>query len=134
MRTVTLQRIKSESGPQGTFGKLSTGTFECYTGELPEPIPAGKYRSDFVESPRLKVKRYRLAGVPGHDGILLHGGNFCGDTKLGFKSDSEGCILLGNAIAELAGQKALLSSKDALARFESDLEGKPFDLVILEAA
>ena len=49
----------------------------------------------------------------------------------GFKANSEGCPVLGNAIGEIAGQRAVLSSRDALVRFMDDLEGEPFILNVI---
>jgi hypothetical protein len=131
LRQITLTRIPEESGDDGAFGKISTGTFECYSGEPPEIlIPPGKYRVTWRMSNRLKIMVYHIENVPGHEGMLFHSGNFCGDVTRGKKSDSEGCVLLGRAIGALAGQKALLSSKDARLAFEADMEQKDFDLIV----
>jgi hypothetical protein len=134
MRQVTIKRDKSE--PTGTFGVLKAGLFSCYSLELADHenavgvscIPAGTYRAEIHESPKFG-KVYRLKDVPGRADILIHRGNFAASEGHG-KTDVEGCILLGNAVGEIAGQKALLSSKDSVERFMAEMEGEPFDLVI----
>ena len=142
MRTVKIFRIPEESGDQGTFGSLTTDSgFQCYTGELPwrenksniSCIPPGSYICTKAMSSPKFGKCYHVQGcilLGGRTNILIHKGNFCGDTSKGFKTDVQGCILLGRAIGEIAGHKALLGSKDALRAFEADLEGADFELTI----
>lgn len=56
----------------------------CRTLELPwlnneagkSCIPGGTYRLVFVMSPRFKRKMWRVTGVPGRDGILIHVANY----------------------------------------------------------
>ena len=137
MRTVKI--VRDVPSTLGTFGTLKAGTFSCYTGELNwhdnktgiSCIPPGVYKCALWDSPKFGLV-YKIADVPGRTNVLVHRGNFCADEGHG-KSDIEGCILLGNAIGEIAGQKALLSSKDAVARFESEMEGEPFELTIAYA-
>lgn len=134
MRKVRI--VRDAPGPLGTFGTLTVGTFSCYTGELNwhdnKPniscIPNGVYKCDLWDSPKFAMV-YRLADVPGRTNCLIHKGNFLADEGFG-KRDTEGCILLGNAVGEIAGQKALLSSRDAVARFESEMEGESFELTV----
>lgn len=136
-RVVTIKR--DPSAPSGTFGVLTLGDsgFSCYTGEIQwlnnergySCIPEGTYECAVANSPKFGSV-YHLVEVPGRSDILIHHGNFVGDWGVSLKSDSEGCILLGRAIGEIAGQKALLSSKDALRAFTSEMDGAPFTLVI----
>ena len=134
MRKVRIVRDKPT--PLGTFGVLTAGTFSSYSLEPNDhanaqgisSIPFGVYQCALLDSPKFGLC-YHLADVPGRTGILIHRGNFGADEGHG-KTDTEGCILLGNAIGEIAGQRALLSSKDAVARFESEMEGEPFELEI----
>lgn len=133
MRKVTLVRDPSEES--GTFGVLTAGMFRCYSLELAwkdnaqnvSCIPTGIYQCKLINSPKFGAV-YEVCDVPGRTHVLIHRGNFAGTFPL--KSDVEGCILVGNAIGEIAGQRALLSSKDALMRFMDDLEGEPFTLEI----
>lgn len=128
--------VRDPSTPLGTFGKLTAGVFYCYTLELADHgnkpgescIPAGVYRCVMRDSPKFG-KCYEVKDVPGRTDILLHRGNFAADEGFG-KSDIDGCILLGNAIGEIGGQRALLSSKDAMARFQNEMDGEPFELTI----
>lgn len=134
-----------ETGDDGTFGTVTTPSgLQLYSGELPfrdnmanfSCIPPGSYRAEFTESAHMKdangnpVSHYILTGVPGHQGIRIHSGVWCGDTKKNLKSHSDGCVLLGRAIMPIAGQKGLSSPKDAVSAFETDLERAPFLLVI----
>lgn len=133
-RIVTITRDPSTK--EGTFGTLKAGCFECYTLE-PEwlnnergfsCIPVGEYEC----APVLSNKFGAVYGIKTdhikRDNVLIHAGNF-GATLPG-KSDTEGCIMLGRAIGEIAKQRALLSSKDALKAFMDEMEGESFTLRI----
>lgn len=149
MRTVTI--IRTETDDLGTFGLLTTDSgFQCYTAELPwrdlngdgigDPllscINSGTYATLWAPSPTRKNKdgtpefTYRLAGVKGRDGILIHTGNYAGDITKGYKSSVQGCITLGRAIMDIAGQKGVSSSRDAIHAFQEDVNGEPFMLAI----
>ncbi len=134
MRTVKI--VRDTSTPLGTPGVLTTGTFSCYTLELNwhenktgiSCIPSAAYKCQIGDSPKFG-RVYQIMGVPGRDRVLIHCGNFAADAGHG-KSDVEGCVLLGNALGEIAGQFALLGSKDGLARFMAEMNGEPFELSI----
>ncbi len=130
MRQVKIVRDKLDPTTihLGTFGECFYGVNSCYTAEPSKPIPDGVYKCAPYDSPRLKYRVYLLGGVKGHDGVEFHRGNFAGDAPL--KCDTALCILLGNAIGEIGGQKALLRSKDAFDRFMLDMENEPFTLTI----
>lgn len=133
---VTLTRI--ESGDQGTFGKLKCGEFSCYTLELPwrhnDPdiscIPTGIYKCVWNKSTRFKKNMYEVLNVKDRAGIRIHAANLGGDKALGFRSQINGCISLGEKIGFIEGQKALLVSVSAIRRFETIMDGKPFELEI----
>ena len=136
MRRVTITR--TETDDQGTFGLWQSDSgFQVYTGELPwkgnKPnvscIPAGKYQCAIRDSKK-HGRCYGVEGVPGRTDIECHKGNFCGDESKGFKSDVLGCIIVGRAIDEIAGQKAVINSSDALKSLEDDLAGEAFTLTI----
>ena len=120
----------------GIAGYVVAGMFYSYSLELddhnnaPEKscIPYGKYLCEVKDSPKFG-RVYEVKNVPGRTDVLIHAGNFAADEGKG-KADTNGCILLGNAIGEIAGQKALLSSKDALRRFMSEMNGEAFTLFI----
>ncbi len=136
MSAVVIER--GPSSDQGCFGNLWTRGLKLYSGELPDRgnrpmvscILAGIYDVVWALSPRLKRYTYRLVGVPGHAGILMHPANFMGDAAKGFKCQLLGCIALGERVGVMAGQQALLLSAPALRRFESYLGHAPFKLEI----
>lgn len=134
-RQVTIDSF--ETSDQGTFSTLKTGAgFECYIGELPwrnnergfSCIPSGIYECAIVDSPKFG-KVYGVK-VPGRDNILIHSGNFAGDQTKKFKTDIEGCLLPGRSVGELAGQKVVTSSKDALRALMAELDGEDFILTV----
>ena len=138
MRKATLSR--KEDGDSGTFGILSTDSgFQTYTGELPyrsnapsrSRIPEGVYVCRWATSPK-HGPCYYVTDVPDRRDIQIHAGNMCGDVDKNYKSDTEGCILLGNCIGELAGQKCMVASRDAVSRFYADLEHEDFQLTITD--
>lgn len=142
MKTVILQR--THTGDTGTFGTLYIdGYFFGYTGELPmtggnpdipnerckDCIPAGTY----TVVPRRSAKfgsTYEVTGVPNRSAILIHTGNTCGNVAKGYKSDVEGCILLGNSRGKLYGQDAVLQSGVAMRKFRELMGNQPFTLVV----
>ena len=134
MRKVTL--VRDKPSPQGTAGIVTAGTHSCYSLELNDHgnavglsrIPAGDYLCEIAQSPKFG-RVYEVKGVPGRTNILIHPGNFAADEGFG-KSDVEGCILLGNAIGEIGGQLAMLSSRDAVMRFMNEMAGESFTLSI----
>lgn len=134
---ITLTRY--DKGDQGSFGRLSV--LGLFTGELPwhdnqssvSCIPIGIYRVVWAWSPRFQRFTYRLLNVPSRAGVLKHSANFMGDAALGFKSQLNGCIALGERLGWMDGQKALLLSMPAVRRFCEFMQYKPFDLEIREA-
>jgi hypothetical protein len=132
MKTLTLTR--TETSDQGTFGKF--GNF--FTGELPwrdnvhgiSCIPPGVYPTVWEFSPKHNCNKYHVCNVPGRDMIEIHSGNFCGDITKGYKTDVEGCILLGNSMSIIGNQKIVSDSKRAVKSFEDTMQGEPFMLEI----
>jgi Ca-activated chloride channel family protein len=53
-----------------------------------------------------------------------------GDLKLGYKTDSHGCILLGESFAVLEHQNAITNSKKTIDAFHAFMDFQPFKLVI----
>lgn len=128
-RTVMeLLLLRRESTDSGTFGRLISPISplkSLYTLELPwrnnatgrSCIPCGVYTCTLSYSPRFKRDLYEVTNVPGRSGVRIHAGNYAGDTSIGFRSNVEGCILLGNASELLGGQNAVTQSRDAMAFF-----------------
>lgn len=134
--------IRTEQSDEGTFGILVYGNRPgewVRTGELPwrdnersvSCIPAGTYPVFMRISSRFG-KCYEVT-VPGRSDILLHSGNYCGDSALGFKSDVEGCILLGSKRGKLGGQQVVLSSRIARDKFQKHMTWQPFELEVVKA-
>lgn len=130
-----------DSSDQGTFGRLTAPGLSLFTGELPwrdnfasvSCIPAGIYRCYWTYSPRFRRMMYLVDGVPLRSGIRKHPANFMGDAALGFRSQLNGCIALGEKLGWMGGQKALLVSAPAVRRFEKHMGGRPFILEIKNA-
>lgn len=144
MKKLLLKR--TETSPQGTFGKLYDGNILiCYTGELPkyagnintlnerrtDCIPTGTYVCKIKQSPKFGIV-YRLDNVPNRSEILIHKGNYAGSKTNGFKSDIEGCILLGMEFGILSKQKAVLDSNTAFNKFMKLMNKEPFEIIITE--
>ncbi|WP_028316675.1 DUF5675 family protein [Desulfatibacillum aliphaticivorans] len=129
------------TGDQGTLGVLETAGFACKTLELPwrdnrpniSCIPPGEYQCELHWSNRFQKHFYWIKDVPGRSWVLFHSGNVAGDESLGYKSHSEGCILLGDRHGQLDGQDAVLVSRPTVRRFVNHMEKKPFSLEIVWA-
>lgn len=140
MADALLQRM--ESGDQGTFGRIVAGGLSLYTGELPDRenapnvscVPAGTYRCTFTHSPRFGRHLYLLGAVPARAGVRVHPANLMGDAAMGYRSQLNGCISLGEKLGWMDGQKALLLSAPAVRRLESVFGGLAFELEIRDAA
>lgn len=137
-----LYRLLSDD--QGTIGALFSGsTFICYIGELPwrnnrsnlSRIPAGSYQVDHLE--RSGSGRYHdvyhVRNVPGRSGVLIHSGNWEGDSTLGLRTHTHGCLLPGSRLGQLSGQRAVLASKGALQKIHHAVTRQNFTLEIIDA-
>lgn len=134
---ITLKR--STSTDDGTFGAMTLpdGTV-IRTAELPwrgnerqkSSIPAGAYKCSIVQSPKFG-RVYGVQNVPGRSHILIHAGNYAGDTSKGKRSDVQGCILVGKSVGVLSGQQAVLQSRVVLAEFMQKMNGNDFMLEIV---
>ena len=146
MKTLILQRDKetqySDLGTKGTISE--NGIKICDTLELHEEnnkkreshIPVGKYLCKIVNSPKFG-KVYEITNVPNRGNILIHSGNFAGDTDKGYKSDVLGCVELGNGygVIEYApGKKqfGILKSKLTFKLFMQYMKDLPFYLEVKE--
>lgn len=111
--------------------------FTCCTGELPwkdnktsiSCIPIGEYLCMPYSSAKYP-NVYEVTNVPNRKYILIHQGNYCGDISKGYKSDVNGCILVGDRIGMLNKQLSILNSKNTLNKFKSIMGNNPFKLVI----
>lgn len=136
MTTLTLTR--NTSTEDGTFGTLPLPTGSVLrTAELPwrenapflSCIPKGTYTCVWRRSPKFG-EVYHLERVPGRTGILVHAGNYAGDRRRGKRSDTDGCILVGQALGRLNEQAVVVRSQLALREFHLAMRKEPFTLVI----
>ncbi len=116
---LSLKRVhKDNVCTQGVLFNAA-GVFECYTLELPEPIPAGRYKVALTFSHRVEQGTLwspssmlpELLDVPGHTAIRIHAGNTVANTA--------GCILVGLTTIN----DAIFQSRDALTKLMSKLTG-----------
>lgn len=139
MQTARLERL--ETGNQGTFGKMYAGSTCFFSGELPwrdnksnvSCFPAGKYFGVWTWSPHLKRFAYTIVPIGGREGIRIHPANLMGDAAIGYKSQLNGCVALGEKLGWMEKQKAVLVSRPAVAKFEKILERKKFILEVTQA-
>jgi len=137
MKELNLHRFKSTE--QGTLGILTAEGFSAKTIELPwndnvdaySCIPVGEYEIMIRLSPRFGWS-YIVKDVPDREYILTHWGNVAGDTRAGFKSHSEGCIIIGTYHGKLNGQDAVLASRIKFNRFMTYMSGEDGKLSIKE--
>jgi hypothetical protein len=107
----TLELYRERTSDMGTKGELYNGDkLVCKMLELPwrdnakniSCIPPGRYEVDYL--PESASGRYNsvylvndamqlVQQVVSRDGILIHMGNWAGDEALGYKSNSDGCLL-----------------------------------------
>jgi hypothetical protein len=133
-RHLILTRVQSlEEGTYGILHFVGQAPF-ALTLERPwagnekghSSIPAGHYRCARVMSPKFG-DTFEVTNVPGRSHILFHRGNYVTDT--------EGCILVGNALADLDGDgvRDLAASAIAWNVFKSMTRGwREFPLSIRE--
>ncbi|HEU4589365.1 MAG TPA: DUF5675 family protein [Steroidobacteraceae bacterium] len=136
MRSATLQRI--ETSDAGTFGVLTTAEgFKASSLECPwrnnarrvSCIPAGSYVCRWHESPRFGGV-YRLDGTAPREEILIHPGNWAGDAEQRYRTNSQGCILLGESRGTLAHQLAIIASRPTIDAFAQHMARETFLLHI----
>jgi len=131
--------VRTETSNEGTFGTFFCPelNFSCFTLELPDRnnkrsmsrIPAGDYVSKLYSSAKY-TEVWHLQDVKDRTAILIHTGNYAGDTTKGWKTHSEGCILFGSSKGVLNGQKAILNSTLALNNFRGKMKKENFNLII----
>ena len=137
-----------ESSNEGTFGVFTAPEHEvtCISLELPDRnntpsrsrVNAGIYNASWSMSPRKKRDTYRLEDKHGRTGVLIHPASFAGDTLLGYESDLEGCIALGNKTAVMTLdndtlQKILTGSRVTVRKFEQLANKRPLIITIENA-
>ena len=143
MKTAYLFREPSSN--EGTFGYIAHAGSFWHTLELPDRenkrsiscIPVGEYTCVMRFSPHFKRWTFHITDVEGRTYILIHGANFAGDVNKGWQSHLNGCITLGKGRGKIKNkfgkfQKAVLTSKFAIAQFMDRMENEEFKLIIEE--
>lgn len=111
-----VELIRLETSDSGTFGVLKVDKrIFCLTLEPPEKqnwvntscIPCGQYVCSRHVSPA-HGECYSVDDVPGRTHILFHAGNNVHQTS--------GCILVGERVGSLRGQRSVLNSRLTLNR------------------
>lgn len=148
MKTAYLTR--TETGEHGTFGTFicSDINFSCFTAEPPDknnirslscipqgeyyciPYSSAKYTNVFRVVKDINKNGTIIADVPNRSYVLIHVGNYAGDRTKGFRTDSEGCILLGTVKGYANNQKAVLNSRICVNDFILKMNKEIFKLVI----
>jgi len=123
----------------GTEGMLVTSDgFTCMTLELPwrenkrsiSCIPAGDYTTKIRISPKYG-EIYWVTKVPSRSYILIHSGNWAGDTEKGFSTHVNGCVLLGRKHGWLNDQRAVLNSRITVRAFMRHMGNQKFLLKVI---
>ena len=125
--------IRLEESEHGTIGvlKIDKEVF-CVTLEPPDKenvrnvssIPAQQYLCRPRQSEKFG-KTFEVTNVPGRTDVLFHAGNVVTHT--------EGCILLGESVGKLKGQRAVLNSGNTFKSFMEKIGlGETFHLTIRE--
>lgn len=138
MKTAVL--VREHTGDEGTFGRIYAQGNHWYTAELPwrnnerdiSCIPEGIYTATPYASARFGLC-YQVGEVPDRSAILVHVGNWAGDVSKDYRSDVEGCILIGMARNIISGQYAVSSSREAIGDFHHVMEisgREPITLII----
>lgn len=148
MLRLTLQRGKeSDAGTPGVLTYQNGLVYKSWvTGELPylnnlpmvSCIPPGVYICKWVNTGKHPNGIYMLQGVAHRFDTEIHNGNYFGNvnkinpwTKNPYKSNVDGCVLIGEKIGVLLDQQVVLNSDIALAEFNSLMNKQDFELEIL---
>ncbi len=109
---VTLEHAYDAQLGNGSYvPKLPNGTYTCKRGthRLHNLVP---------------FETFEVENVPGHTNILFHAGNF--------NADSDGCILVGFAVAKTPNGLMITDSKITFKNLLSKLEGLDSFTLIVE--
>jgi len=93
-------------------------------------IPTGEYNMDVVKAGKFGLV-YWVRNVPGRTSILIHSGNWAGDTSKGLRTHSHGCVLVGMKRGILLGQRAILDSFIARTKLLENTALKPLNINVV---
>ncbi len=111
-RLIIVRDPSTDQGTPGTAELVHPAGIELWTGfslELPwrdnapeiSCVPVGLYIAHLRPTSKFGYALYQLDNVPNRVACEIHIGNWAGDVSLGFKSDVEGCTILGTSHAQL---------------------------------
>ena len=119
----------------GVFGQFldDSGVHICYTLEHAYPQPNGGYTPKLQEGVYTcvygshmlhsgAIDTFEITGVAGHQGILIHYGNF--------NNDSEGCVLVGQEILTQGGTNYVSNSRNTWRDLMNHLGTASFQLEV----
>lgn len=143
-RVYLVRDLKTAGSFQGYYGSLvfPFADVELSTIELPwrgnqrsiSCIPAGTYQLKPWNSKKFG-QCWHVDGVKDRTAILIHKGNFAGAIDQGFKTHSQGCIIIGKSRGVLSGQWAVLNSGAAMSIMNQVLDrSKTYTLIVTEKA
>ena len=133
---MTLSLNRTDSGVDGIFGTLASddGSFTCVTLEHAFPQQDGSYAPKTPPGTYTCVlgthqldhggpfKCFEITNVPGHQGILIHVGNF--------NKDSDGCCLVGESLEGAAPNRYINNSKQTWENMMTFLGTDNFTLIV----
>lgn len=133
-------QFRSQSTDHGTFSQffMPSINWSSFVAEPPwrdnktnvSCIPSG----DYVVRPRYSRKygwTFHVTDVEGRKYVLLHSGNYAGDTSKGWLTHTRACQLHGQKLGYLRGQKVVLNSRLTTKAFIRKTHMEPFKLKIL---
>ena len=146
MKNITLQRIRvagvtPDEGTPGEWSNAASG-FNCMIWELPDRanasmlsrVKAGVYRLTLKPSARFGRNLWHLEDRDGRQNSMVHNGNLAGDIKLGYATDSDGCLLAGADVALFKAGSAMGKNHDGTPRIlQKDQHGIGSSVVTLAA-
>lgn len=92
--------------------KITNGTHKCVRG----PHRLHNMTEDFIT--------FEVTGIVGHSDLLFHWGNY--------NKDSDGCILMGETVAETNKIEMVTNSRATFAKFMASLDGvNEFELTVV---
>lgn len=135
-----MKLVRNQLRSDGVFGELfdDKGVLLAYTLEHSYQQPDKSWLSKLPDGQYICVRgphrlhgmtqdfeTFEITGVKGHSNILFHMGNF--------NKDSEGCVLLGNAVlTQKNGSEMVVNSKVTFNKFMAGLLGvKEFMLTVV---
>lgn len=115
-----LKLHRSEYKTDGIISELISGNTKCIARTLEHSydskpkLPPGVYkcvRGTHKLHDGVPFETFEITGVPGHSGVLFHPGNW--------NKDSEGCVLLGDAVTTSKQGTMITNSKTVFHEFMS---------------